>query len=567
MNETPRSTDLVIHSARIFDGHHLLPEAQAVAVRDGVIIAVGATEDILAAHPQTLRVIDAGGRLVCPSFTDAHVHPVMGGYELGNCELSGAADAQECLAQIGDYAGAHPELDWIVGGGWHMPHFPNGLPTADLLERVAPDRAIFLINADHHGAWVSPEALRRANITAATKDPADGRIDRDANGAPSGTLQEGAMDLVGSLPPAPSDDDYVRALLRAEEYLHSLGITGWQDAIVGEYAGHRDSTEIYLRMQDSGQLSSRVTGALWLERGLSLEQVPAVVAALVARRARIAAASEVHHGIGSFTANTIKIMQDGVAEAATAALKEPYLDKCGHLSGHSGTSHFAPEVLNAVVSQLALAGFQIHFHTIGDRAFSEALDALEAARRAGDQGGARHHIAHLQLVDPEDIARMADLGVTANLQALWACNDDAMIELTVPLFGEERSRRQYPFRAFQRAGIPLAMGSDWPVSTPDPWQAIHVAVTRQPPGEDGVEPLLPEQALTLEQALAAYTSGSARVTGHDEGGMIAAGKQADILVLNCDPFTMPSSELHTVHAETTIFAGEIVFDATVRSQP
>lgn len=442
-----------------------------------------------------------------------------------------------------------------------MPHFPNGTPTAAMLEEVAPGRAIFLINADHHGAWVSPEALRRAGITANTADPADGRIDRDATGKPSGTLQEGAMDLVGALPPAPSDDDYVTALLRAQDYLHSLGITGWQDAIVGEYAGHRDSTGIYLRVQETGQLSSRVTGALWLDRGLALDRVPEVVAALVARRERIAAASP--QGTGSFTTNTVKIMVDGVVEAGTAALKEPYLDKCGHLSGHSGTSHFTPGVLDAVVSRLALAGFQIHFHTIGDRALSEALDALEAARRAGDNGGAQHQIAHLQLVDPADIARMADLGVTANLQALWACNDDAMTELTVPLFGEARARRQYPFGAFQRAGIALAMGSDWPVSTPDPWQAIHVAVNRTPPGEAGVAPLLPEQALTLTQALAAYTSGSARVTRHENGGVVAVGKQADILVLNADPFTLPSPELHTVRAETTIFAGEIVFDASV----
>jgi predicted amidohydrolase YtcJ len=554
--------DLVIHSARIFDGRRLLPGASALAVRGDTIIAVGATEDILAAHPDTERTINAGGRLVCPSFTDAHVHPVMGGYELGNCELSCAADAQECLAQIGRYAADHPDLDWIVGGGWHMPHFPSGRPTADMLEQVAPGRAIFLVNADHHGAWVSPEALRRANITAATADPADGRIDRDADGRPSGTLQEGAMDLVGSLPPAPSDDDYVRALLRAQEYLHSLGITGWQDAIVGEYAGHRDSTEIYLQALATGALNSRVTGALWLDRGLTLDRVPDVVAALAERRDRIAAAAN-SGGVGSFTANTVKIMQDGVAESETAALKEPYLDPCGQQTGNSGTSHFEPKVLNAVVSQLALAGFQVHFHTIGDRAFSEALDALEAARRAGDRGGARHHIAHLHLVDPSDIERMADLGVTANLQALWACNDEAMTKLCVPLFGAERARQQYPFRALAKAGIPLAMGSDWPVSTPDPWQAIHVAVTRQPPGEDSVEPFLPHQSLTLDQALSAYTAGSARVTRHDDGGIIAAGHQADILVLNTDPFSVPSSELHTVRVETTIFAGEIVFDASV----
>lgn len=373
------------------------------------------------------------------------------------------------------------------------------------------------------------------------------------------------MDLVGQLPPAPSDDDYARALLRAQEHLHSFGITGWQDAIVGDYAGHRDTTGTYLRLQESGALKVRATGALWLERGLTVEGVPGVVSALAARRDRIALAAGRRSGTGSFTANTVKIMLDGVAEAQTAALKEPYLDASSHPGCNSGASHFAPEVLAAVVRGLANAGFQLHFHAIGDRALGEALDALEAARRDGDPGTGRHHIAHLQLVDPADIARMADIGATANLQALWACNDAAMTELTVPLFGGDRSRRQYPFGSFARAGVPLAMGSDWPVSTPDPWQAIHVAVTRQPPGKDGTEPQLPGQALSLEQALAAYTSGSARVTRHDGGGIIAAGRQADIVVLDSDPFSMPSPELHTVRARTTIFAGEIVFDASGRS--
>ncbi|WP_125611752.1 amidohydrolase [Specibacter cremeus] len=551
------TADLLIHSARIFDGRTLLGDATAVAVADGVITAVGSTRDLLSSHGDAARVLDAGGNLLCPSFTDAHVHPIMGGYEMGQCDLSGAADADACLALIGAYATANPDLDWISGGGWRMPHFDGGNPTADLLERVAPDRAVYLINADHHGAWVSPEALRRAGITAATPDPADGRIDRDADGRPTGTLQEGAMDLVGSLLPAPTDGQYTAALHRAQAYLHTLGITGWQDAIVGAYAGHRDTTDTYLAAQADGSLDARVTGALWLDRGLTLDGVQDAVAALVARRERIAAAPSGPRG--RFTANTIKIMVDGVAESETAALKEPYLDRCGHAGDHSGTSHFAPEVLTAVVRALALAGFQLHFHTIGDRALAEALDALEAARDAGDDGAARHHIAHLQLVDPADVARMAALGVTANLQALWACNDDAMTELTVPILGAERAGHQYPFGDFLRAGLPLAMGSDWPVSTPDPWQAIHVAVNRTPPGKDSAAPLLPAQALTLGQALAAYTSGSARVTHHDDAGGIAPGRRADIVVLDADPFALPARRLCEVAARMTVFAGKVVY--------
>jgi predicted amidohydrolase YtcJ len=254
----------------------------------------------------------------------------------------------------------------------------------------------------------------------------------------------------------------------------------------------------------------------------------------------------------------VKIMQDGVAENGTAALVEPYLDRCGHATGNSGISFVDPLSLRDYVRELDELGFQVHFHGLGDRGVREALDALE-----GTSADRRHHVAHLQLVHPDDVARFGRLGVAANIQALWACHDDQMTELTIPFLGAERAGRQYPFADLHAAGARLVAGSDWPVSTPDPLAAIHTAVTRTSYGEPapaGTDPFLPEQALPIEVAFAAYTSGSAWVNHRDDAGTIAAGAVADLVVLDRDPFRSPG-DIGAARVRSTWIDGECVYEA------
>lgn len=548
--------DLLVHRGRVFDGA-TRTSATAVAVSGGAVVAVGSDEEAAAHVAPGATRIDAAGGLIGPGFLDAHVHPPQGGRERLTCDLTDATDARSTLDRVARYAAAHPDAEWIVGGGWHMPHFDGGLPRADLLERVAPGRKIYLVNADHHGAWLSPSALAAAGIDRSHPDPADGHIDRDADGVPTGTLQEGAMELVGALLPVPSEQEWVDALVEAERYLRSFGVTGWQDAIVGAYAGVPDVTDAYLRGFDSGALTARVSGALWLPRGFTLGEVDEIVARLVAQRERIGLRT--NEGGGTFRATTVKVMQDGVPESRTAALKQPYLDPHGHPTDRTGPSHFPPEILDAVAVALAREGFQLHIHAIGDRAIAEALHAISLANAEAPIATLRHHLAHLQQVDPADIGTMAALGVTANLQALWACNSDQMTELNLPLVGETRFAQQYPFGSMARAGVPLAMGSDWPVSTPDPWQAIHVAVNRTEPGETRYPPLGSGEELPLVRALSAYTAGSARVTHHDDAGRIRVGLRADLAVADKDPFAVPADELATVRNAVTVSAGRVVF--------
>lgn len=540
-----------MHADLLFTGGPVLtPEgrtATAVAVTGDRITAVGRAEVHDLAGPDT-HVVDLAGRLLLPGFQDAHVHPVPAGLELTQCDLTRARTAEETIAAVRAYADAHPEREWITGGGWSMEAFEGGTPTKELLDSAVPDRPVYLPNRDHHGAWVNSRALRLAGITRDTPDPADGRIERDASGEPAGTLQEGAMQLVGRLTPPATPADRLAALLHAQRHLHALGITAWQDALVGEFLGMDDPSDAYLAAARDGSLTARVVGALWWDRERGAEQIPE----LVERRARLS------HG--RFSAGSVKLMLDGVAETGTAALLDPYLDKCGCATANRGTSFIDAKQLPSYVTELDALGFQCHFHALGDRAVRDALDAVEAARAANGPSDTRPHLAHLQVVHPDDVARFARLDAVANIQPLWAAHEPQMDELTIPFLGPERAVWQYPFASLLRSGARLAAGSDWPVSSPDPLQGIHVAVNRVEPGGTGPV-FLPGERVDLAAALTAYTAGSAYANHLDDTGRVAAGALADLVVLDRDPFDVPPEEIRTTRVALTYVGGEEVYAA------
>ncbi|MFT4125535.1 MAG: amidohydrolase [Gordonia sp. (in: high G+C Gram-positive bacteria)] len=547
--------DTVFHSGPVFDGRRVLRDV-CVGVRGGRIVAMGEATDVRAALPDAADV-DLAGRLLHPGFTDAHIHALSGGVDRNGCDLTGSDDAAAALDLVAAFAARH-DGPWIVGSGWSMSHFAGGCPTAAALDAVVADRPAFLMNRDHHDAWVNTRALELAGIDAETPDPADGRIERDSAGRPTGTLHEGAMALVATLTPAATFAENAAGLRTAQDYLHSLGVTGWQEAIVGDYPGMADLDDVYTRAALSGELTGEVVGAAWLPRPTRLDEVPDIVAGFVKRRAETAG--------DRWSMHAVKIMVDGVMENQTAYLSEPYdapQAESGCVCGPAGTglAYFDPDVLTATVIACDAAGLDVHFHAIGDAAVTAALDAVAAARIAGGLGGARHHIAHLQLVKPSDIPRFARLGVTVNMQALWACNDDQMTTLVRPVVGEQRYGWHYPFGSLAAAGAQLAMGSDWPVSTPEPWAAISVAVNRVDPGSAG-EPLLPDQALSLETALAAYTSGSAWLNRRAGAGSIVYGASADLVVADRDPFSLPATDLWQTGADVVVADGTVVYERT-----
>ncbi len=527
--------------------------AEAVAVRAGRITAVGTDGELRRLAGTGTQVVELGGRSLLPGFQDSHIHAVGGGLARLRCDLSDATDVAGYVRLIERYAREHPDLPWITGDGWAIPAFPGGIPRRQLLDELVPDRPVFLVNRDHHGAWVNSRALERAGVTAATPDPPDGRIERDPDGSPTGTLQEGAMALVARQVPQATPAELREGLREAQRYLHAFGITGWQDAIVGAYDGLQDTFAVYRAAAETGELTARVVGALWWDRRLGPEQMD------LFRQRRDGS------GSGRFRCPTVKIMQDGICENLTAAVLEPY---CGHADdsgGGRGLSFIDPERLPGYVTQLASEGFQVHFHAIGERGVREALDALEAARAAGAGQDLRHHIAHIQVVHPDDRPRFQQLGVAANMQPLWAASDPQMVEMTLPILGAERAGWQYPFASLHRLGTILCSGSDWPVSSPDPLLAAHVAVNRVPPpggsrgDQDPVAPFLPEQRLDLETQLRAATLGSAYINHADgETGSIEVGKLADLAVLDRDVVQAPRSEIGLARVVLTLVGGDPV---------
>ncbi|GII87624.1 amidohydrolase [Sphaerisporangium siamense] len=543
-------TDLLFRGGPVFTASpravpHAAPAfARAVLVRDGRVAAVGEEDEVARQARPGHETVDLAGRLLTPGFTDAHIHPVQAGLERAKCDLSQVYGLDAYVEKIAAYAAARPDAAWIDGGGWDMSAFAGGLPHRRQIDFA--DRPVYLIQRDHHAAWVNTRALEIAGITAGTPDPADGRIERDPDGTPSGVLHEGAMDLVGLLTPRPTGADIDAALMDAQSHLFSLGVTGWQDAIVGSYAGSDDQYPAYVSAAGAGRLKARVVGALWWDRTRGADQIEE----MAARRAGAG---------GTFTAGSVKIMQDGIPENFTAAVIEPYCH-CG--PDQRGLSYVDPALLKGYVAELDRRGFQVHFHAIGERAVREALDSLEGTSPAN-----RHHIAHVQIIEPSDVPRFAALGVTANLQPLWATHHMQMDELCIPFLGEERAGWQYPFADLVRTGARLCAGSDWPVSSADPLQAMHVAVNRTEPGGSvhasyptAQTPFLPHQSLDLATVMTAYTAGSAWINHDEEAGVIAAGNRADLVVLDRDPYALAPGDIWTTQVDLTFVGGEAVYE-------
>lgn len=544
----PPAADLVLSGGAVYAVDAARGWAQAVAIRDGRIAYVGSDAGVERfVGPETTRV-DLRGRMLLPAFQDAHVHPVDAGVTLRRCALFDLVGVAALVERVERCAREQPQRSWIVGGGWLVDNFaPSGLPDKKLLDAVVPDRPVALQSSDGHSLWVNSRALEAAGIGSSTPDPEGGRIDRyPGTREPSGSLQERAMALVERVQPPPAPEELVAGLRDAVAHLNSLGITAIQDALVRTRPGDAyASLPAYRALDAEGALSLRVVAALFLDPEYPIDEQ---VERLVAVRAE--------HTRGNLRATTVKIWEDGVIETGTAALLEPYTDRP---DGHRGELLHAPEPLREAVTRLDAEGFDVHFHAIGDAAVRASLDAVAAARSANGMRAARHQICHLELVDPADLPRFRELRVVANFQPLWGMQDRYITELTLPRIGAERGRGLYPIGSVARTGAVIAFGSDWAVSSADPLLGIETAVTRLGPEGETAEPLLPEQAIELADAIAAYTIGAAFANGLDaETGSIEVGKWADLVLLDRDLFAIPPAEISEAEVVATLFGGALV---------
>ncbi|HJR83052.1 MAG TPA: amidohydrolase [Sphingomicrobium sp.] len=539
-----RSTvaDLALRNGAIYTMDGARSWAETIAIDDGRIVYVGNDAGAKAyIGPQT-QVVDLEGRMVVPGFQDAHIHPISGGIEANGCDLNAVTTVEEYVATIKKYADEHPNETWIKGGGWLMSAFgPGALARKELIDAVVPDRPVILWSRDGHTVWANSKALEAAGITKDTPDPPDGRIDRDPKtGEPVGSLQEGAGGLVAEKAPPDTDATRDAGLRYAVEMLNRYGITGVQDASVNE-----EDLETYHRLDDAGELTLHVVGSIWWERDEGLEQIEDI------KRLR----SE--YSGGRIDAGTVKIMQDGVMENYTAVVLEPY--KLPGKKDVRGIPMVEPALLKQAVTKLDAEGFQVHFHAIGDGAVRQALDAVEAARTANGDLGHRHHISHIQLIHPDDQPRFRKLGVVANFQPLWAYADDYVTELTLPFITKQTASYMYPIASMEKSGAVVAFGSDWSVSSANPFEEMETAITRMDALGKPTTAWMPEERIGLPEALAAFTINAA-YTNRDEKntGSLEVGKRANLAVLDRNLFEIAATEISDTKVLVTLFEGKPV---------
>ena len=534
--------DLILRGGAVYTMDPNRPWAEAVAIREGRIVFVGTVEGAQRFAGRGTRILDLPGKMVLPGFIDSHAHPLSGGLELGECNLYDAKTPAEVEGIIRAYAQAHPQLEWVRGNGWQLPVFPRANPTREQLDRAVPDRPAFFWAADGHSGWANSKALALAGITRDTRDPANGRIERDPRtGEPSGTLREAAVGLVTAKMPAYTREARIGAVRRALAEANRFGITAITDADAGE-----DHVLAYSAVDEDGGLTARVTLALHVD-----DQAPIApqVAALTALRQQ-------HERGGRLLLGQAKLYADGVLESRTAALLAPYLDR----PGDAGPLVYPPEELAARVAALDLAGFQIHIHAIGDRAIRVSLDALRHAAEANPPRERRPILAHIELFDPADLPRFRREGVIASAQPLWAQADDYITDLTEPALGPARSRWLYPLGTLLASGTIVAGGSDWSVSSLNPLEGIQVALTRRAPEAPAGPAWLPQEQARLPEMLAAYTIGSAYAARLErETGSLEVGKLADVIVLDRNLFEIAPTEIHQAKVLLTLLGGRTVY--------
>ncbi len=538
---SPAPADLVFRHGAVYTVDAARSWAEAVAVSRGRIVFVGTDAAAAAWIGPSTRVVDLAGKMLLPAFHDSHVHPVSGGMEALECDLHGLESAEAVLAAIRAYASSHPAAAWIRGGGWELPLFPNGNPSKTALDGVVPDRPALLDASDGHSAWANSKALSMAGVTRSTPDPPHGRIERDASGEPTGTLREEAVDLVASHLPRRTAKDHEEGLRKGLQIANGFGLTSLEEA-----SASKADLEAYAALDAAGALTARVSASITVDTDKGVADLPRLKELRARYRGK------------RFHADGAKIFADGVIETRTAAVLEPYIG----FGTDRGKTNLEPAAFRALATALDKEGFQIHVHAIGDRAVRDALDAIEAAQKANGVRDARHHIAHLELVDPSDIPRFRRLGVLANFQPFWANGDTYITEMTEPELGPERSQWIYPIASVAAAGGVTVFGSDWSVSSMNPLDGIEVAITHREPSRGPGPAWLPRERIDLPTAIGGYTIRGAYLDFTEkETGSIEVGKAADLIVLDHDLFEIPPWQIHETKVLWTLLDGKEVYRA------
>jgi len=525
------------------------PGQTALAIAGERILATGSDLEVRALTGPGTTILDAGGGLILPGFNDAHVHFLDGARNLQNLQLSAETTVAGILRRVVEFARSHADRDWLLGRGWFYAVFPGGMPHRDLLDRVVADRPIAIEAYDSHTTWVNTAALARLGITNETADPPRGEIQRDARGHPTGILKEAAMELVDRAIPRPTLAQDVESLARAVRLAHQHGLTSVQEA-----GAAPEQFEIYQALRAAGGPMARIRLGLRMEPGLAMTDWER-------RLIEYESLALPHRDDPWISAGIVKAFADGVIESGTAAMLAPYEGMRADDEGALGHPKWEPGELAQAVRLADARGWQVQIHAIGDGAVRTALDAFERAASLNEPRDRRHRIEHIETVDAADIPRFASLGVVASMQPYHADPEPVQLDLYTSKIGPDRASRGWPWNSIRRAGGRLAFGSDWPIVSFNPFLGINSAVNRTTRDGRPVGGWLPGERLTLAEALAGYTSGSAWAA-HQDGikGALEVGMLADVVVLDRDLFSMPSAELPNASVQATIVGGRLVYE-------
>lgn len=527
------AVNIVIVNARVWTGDARRPWVDAVAIEGDRIRAVGTSAEIMKLAAGA-RVIDAKGAMVTPGFSDTHTHFIDGGFRLASVQLRDARTPAEFVARIRTFATTQPKGTWIVGGDWDHQNWGGELPTRAWIDSITPDHPVFVTRLDGHMSLANGLALSAARVTRATADVLGGEIVRDASGEPTGLLKDNAADLVFSVIPEPSAAQNDGALDAAMRYVASNGVTAVHNM------GSWSDIATFERAHAAGRLRTRIYAAVPLSSWQRLVEY---------------VRSHGGTGDGWFHYGALKGFVDGSLGSHTAAMLEPFTDAPND-RGFYVTSN---EDRYAAIKAADAAGMQLFIHAIGDRAIREQLDIFERVARENGPRDRRFRIEHAQHIAPSDVTRFAPLGVIASMQPYHAIDDGRWADKVI---GPERAKGTYAFKSLLDAGAKVAFGSDWFVAPPTPLEGIYAAVTRRTlDGAHDPDGWVPQERITVEQALRAYTA-TAAYAGFEEleRGQVKAGMLADLVMIDRDLTRIPAPEIRDAKVLLTMVGGRIVFE-------
>ena len=539
--------DTIIARAKVYTGNDEQPWAEAVAIHDGRIVAVGDEATIFKLRYTGTEVIEAGGHLVLPGFVDCHIHFMDGSLSLGRVNLEGAKDAADIQQRLREYAAKHPGKDWVLGRGWNYAMFgAEALPHKKYLDEIFPDRPVFLEGYDGHTYWANSKALTLAGITKETPDPTNGAIVRDPQThEATGALKESAQRLVARVVPQPTRNEKLAALRAGMKWANENGLVRVHSA-----GSDFQQLALYDELRKQGQQTLRFYIAYFLDPPkLRTQDVDA-----------IEAGRKKFHDDWIDT-GAVKMMIDGVVESHTAAMLEPYSDD----PSLKGKLFWDPANYSAAVLDLDRRGLQLFTHAIGDYGVRTALDAYEQAERTNHTSDRRPRIEHIETITAADIPRFGKLGVIASMQPLHSYPDADTLEVWARNAGADRASRAWAWKSIGNSGGHLAFGSDWPVVTLNPWKGVQTAVTRQTVEGKPDAGFVPEQRLTVAETVRGYTLGAAYAGRREKTeGSIESGKFADLIIVSQNIFEIDPRRLAETKVLTTLVGGRVVYQAPTK---